>query len=115
MKTRTFRYIIITVFCVVAFILSAFSNVEEGIRLSAFGIIIATGIYWCPENKDIENRCKKNDICHDIKGVIQYDMNNCESPAMRILFNEEPLNLINYDEVTLKVDKNADLKEEKYV
>ena len=111
MDTRTFRYIMITVFCIIAFILSAFSDVEETIRLSAFGIIVATSIYWCPENKEGEWNHKKNNI----KGVIQYDMNNYESPAMRILFNEEPLNLINYDTVTLKVDKNACLKEEKYV
>ena len=32
-------------------------------------------------------------------------------PAMRIVFNEEPLNIINYDEVTFKVDRNADLSD----
>lgn len=111
METRTIRYITIMVFCTVAFILSIFSGQwEEGIMKSTFGILVATVIYWCPENKEEWHHKKSN-----IKGVIQYDMNNYESPVMRILFNEEPLNLINYDEVTLKVDKNADLKEEKYV
>lgn len=110
MDTRTFRYITITVFCVIAFILSTFSGQwEEGIRFSAFGLLTATFIYWCPENKEWHHKNSS------VKGVIQYDMNNYEPPAMRILFNEPPLKLINYDTVTLKVDKNADLKEEKYV
>lgn len=44
-------------------------------------------------------------------GVIQFDKRNYDVPAMRFLFYEEPLNLMNCTEVTFKVDRDAIIKD----
>lgn len=51
-----------------------------------------------------------------IKGIIQFDKEHYDVPAMRFAFYENPLNLINCDEVTFKVDRNSTIEEEtKYI
>lgn len=47
----------------------------------------------------------------EIKGIIQFDKEHYDVPAMRIVFDGDPIKIINYDEVRFKVDINADLRE----
>lgn len=100
--TRTHRYIVAMVGLLVALIICAVEGCENEIRPICGCFVLVSYVYWGPE----ETKNKP-----PVKGTIQYDCKNYDVPAMRIVFDGEPLNLINYNEVTFKVDRNADLSE----
>lgn len=100
MNKRTLRYIAAMVVLLVAFIICAVMGCKNEIRPICGCFVLVSYVYWVPEDKN-----KKPPV----KGTIQYDRKNYDVPAMRIVFDGEPLNLINYNEVIFKVDRNADL------
>jgi len=98
--TRTHRYIVAMVGLLVALIICAVMGYENEIRPICGCFVLVSYVYWVPEDKH------KNP---PVKGTIQYDRKNYDVPAMRIVFDGEPLNIINYNEVIFKVDRDADL------
>ena len=103
-NTRTIRYIVLMIVIILlwGFVAIFCDFNSDGFVICPVAIVAASYIYWVPE-KEKEKP--------PLKGTIQYDRKNYDVPAMRIVFNEEPLNIINYDEVTFKVDRNADLSD----
>lgn len=100
--TRTTRYIAVMISMFIAWIVIGFTGHDEAFRAIAVGMMFVSYVYWTPE----ETKKKP-----PVKGTIQYDRKNYDVPAMRIVFDGEPLNIINYNEVIFKVDRNADLSE----
>ena len=99
--TRTYRYILAMVGLLIALMICAVKGYKNEMRPICGCFVLVSYVYWVPEetkNKPL------------VKGTIQYDCTNYDSPAMRIVFDEEPLELVNYNEVTFKVDRNADLR-----
>lgn len=97
---RTTRYVAVMITLLTALIITYAAGHGEAFNVLALGMLCTSYVYWVPEDKN-----KKPPV----KGTIQYDCKNYDVPAMRIVFDEEPLNLINYNEVTFKVDRDADL------
>lgn len=102
MKRRTFYYIVVMTVLTIATILCVIEKNYDYIRLLAIGIVSASSVYWVPDEKTPPI---------DVKGVIQYDCKNYDSPAIRIVFYGEPTKLMHYDQITLKVDNDADLRD----
>ena len=102
MKIRTIRYVTAMVsllICLVVLII--IGGYKNEIKPICGCLVLVSYVYWVPdENKDTK-----------IVGVIQYDKENYDVPAMRIVFEGDPLNYIDCDKVTFKVDRNADLKD----
>lgn len=99
-KRRTTRYIAVMIMLFTAWIITGITGHDEGFKAMAWAMLGVSYVFWTPE--EIKNK-------PPVKGTIQYDRKNYDVPAMRIVFTEDPLNIIKYDEVTLKIDKNADL------
>lgn len=102
METRTIRYLTVMFGLLIVFVICAVNGYENEIRPICGCFVLVSYVYWVPEDKNNKP---------PVKGTIQYDRKNFDVPAMRIVFDGEPLNLINYNEVTFKVDRDADLSD----
>lgn len=102
MKRRTFYYIVVMAVLTVTIVLCAIEKNYDYIRLLAIGIVSTSSVYLVPDEKTPPI---------EVKGVIQYDCKNYDSIAIRVVFYEEPTKLMHYDQITLKVDNDADLRD----
>lgn len=102
MNTRTIRYLTAMFGLLIAFVICIVCGYENEVRPICGCFCLVSYVYWTPE----ETKNKP-----PLKGTIQFDKRNYDVPAMRIVFDGDPIKIINYDEVRFKVDRNADLRE----